>query len=209
VASVCYEQRSGVSRTVRRYDLTSLRRVYDLEKWRQHDYEEQLFKWSILNSETKLYELGSQVGFPYLFLTVPDFQRQPPFNLVFYKNYKILDSRFNTMDLAGLKDSDGHVWTVTPERMRKAVVIQYARKCAFSLVADSCPAGTARSRSGPSEPGNTSESDTILQPWNCEHGNYAELWHSYLPNFRQYRTIGEQKELDTVRCPFFSASFRF
>ena len=62
--------------------------LYDLDAWRLPDanYTEQLLAWTALNRERQLYLLGSQ----------------PPFNLVFYNKYKVLDSRWNVMDLAGL-----------------------------------------------------------------------------------------------------------
>jgi len=63
--------------------------VYDLDAWRKYadqnpknTYQMQLLKWTLLNNDQPLYALGSQ----------------PPFNLVFYRNYFKLDPSWNVMD---------------------------------------------------------------------------------------------------------------
>ena len=62
--------------------------IYDLDAWRKPgtNYTDQLLAWTALNKQRQLYQLGSQ----------------PPFNLVFYNNYRVLDTKWNVMDLAGL-----------------------------------------------------------------------------------------------------------
>ena len=66
--------------------------LYDLDAWRRPgaNYTQQLLAWTALNRQRQLYLLGSQ----------------PPFNLVFYNNYKVLDRKWNVMDLAGLARPD-------------------------------------------------------------------------------------------------------
>jgi len=66
--------------------------LYDLDAWRQPNanYTEQLLAWTALNRQRQLYLLGSQ----------------PPFNLVFYNKYRVLDTKWNVMDLAGLARPD-------------------------------------------------------------------------------------------------------
>ena len=62
--------------------------MYDLDAWRVPgvNYTDELLSWTALNKKRRLYSLGSQ----------------PPFNLVFYNNLKVLDTKWNVMDLAGL-----------------------------------------------------------------------------------------------------------
>eukprot|EP01135_Chromosphaera_perkinsii_P009024 Nk52_evm42s1569 gene=Nk52_evmTU42s1569 len=60
--------------------------LYNMDAWKGKPYEEQLLYWTGLNGHTKLWGLGSQ----------------PPFNLVFYRNYLRLEDKFNMMDLSGL-----------------------------------------------------------------------------------------------------------
>lgn len=85
--------------------------VYDLDMYRQEDYASKLLEWVEINNEHNLYHLGSQ----------------PPVNLVFYRNYKVLDSRFNRMNLAALRQPGPYgkqPYTVPPEELRQAVVVQ-------------------------------------------------------------------------------------
>ena len=65
--------------------------LYDLDAWRLPgaNYTEQLLAWTALNRQRQLYLLGSQ----------------PPFNLVFFNKYTVLDTKWNVMDLAGLTRS--------------------------------------------------------------------------------------------------------
>eukprot|EP01137_Pigoraptor_chileana_P002927 Opistho-2@42431 len=82
--------------------------VYDMRLWRRSNYTAQLFEWTRLNNEKKLYKLGSQ----------------PPFNLVFDRNYKVLDKCWNTMDIAGLHDETGPV-TVSPHTVSNSAVLHW------------------------------------------------------------------------------------
>eukprot|EP00126_Sphaerothecum_destruens_P010580 Sdes_comp20779_c0_seq2m16845 len=66
--------------------------VYNMPQWAGKDYASQLRRWTALNSEFKLWGLGSQ----------------PPFNLVFYRNYHILSDIWNLMDLSGLVNTHTH-----------------------------------------------------------------------------------------------------
>ena len=124
--------------------------VYDLKKWREGDYADRLFAWSTRNSVHQLYKLGSQ----------------PPFNLVFYRNYKILDDRYNIMDIAGLKDvyRDERVpWTRWPENVQNAVVLQYVL---IQLCRNTGTHTSDHSWNG------------VMKPWMCDRGvNYSELWY--------------------------------
>eukprot|EP01137_Pigoraptor_chileana_P023685 Opistho-2@90398 len=80
--------------------------VYDMNKWRRANYTAQLFRWTRLNNERKLYKLGSQ----------------PPFNLVFGRNYKLLDKYWNMMDLAGLSDQYGPTTASAHDVLDSAII---------------------------------------------------------------------------------------
>ena len=57
--------------------------LYDLDAWRANPtYQSELVRWTELNAHTPVYSLGSQ----------------PPFNLVFYRDYFELDPAWNVMD---------------------------------------------------------------------------------------------------------------
>ena len=84
--------------------------LYNLSAWRQADYTAQLLNWTELNKERPLYQLGSQ----------------PPFNLVFYNNFELLDRRFNVMDLAGLYGGAAYEPVTVPyAEMRDAVILHW------------------------------------------------------------------------------------
>ncbi|KEI39460.1 glycosyltransferase family 64 protein [Mixia osmundae IAM 14324] len=83
--------------------------LYDLTQWRDGRFAKELFGWTSANADTKLYSLGSQ----------------PPFNLVFYRNYKVLDDSYNLMDLAGLKDDRKVPITRSAQDVQNAVVLHW------------------------------------------------------------------------------------
>lgn len=89
--------------------------VLDLAAWRRdkanvggssgrgRDYSAELQRWVELNDRSQLYSLGSQ----------------PPFNLVFYRNYAQLDPAWNTMD------AGDPVIHPSPADTRKAKVLHW------------------------------------------------------------------------------------
>eukprot|EP01135_Chromosphaera_perkinsii_P005778 Nk52_evm3s361 gene=Nk52_evmTU3s361 len=85
--------------------------IYNLKEWRKTNYEQELVAWTKANSEIKLWGLGSQ----------------PPFNLVFYKNYFILQDKWNLMDVAGLVHDyvDRIPKTRFSEEFENAVIIHW------------------------------------------------------------------------------------
>ncbi|GAA6004439.1 uncharacterized protein JCM10292_007068 [Rhodotorula paludigena] len=99
--------------------------VYDLKAWREHkpSYTDQLFEWTHHNAVDQLYSLGSQ----------------PPFNLVFYRNYKILDNHWNLMDIAGLHEETAHgnglPSTKLHEQVHNAAILHWKTKY-FPIFAD-------------------------------------------------------------------------
>ncbi|KAM0754820.1 nucleotide-diphospho-sugar transferase [Meredithblackwellia eburnea MCA 4105] len=128
--------------------------VYDMKSWRASSpsFSNQLFEWTRLNNLDRLYSLGSQ----------------PPFNLVFYRNYKILDDRWNLMDIAGLKEDTtyGHglPWTRTRDEVSSAAVIHWNGE---------------------------------IKPWMCGgEGYYSELWTYFFPNYREY--LGNEEIPETM-----------
>ncbi|KAM0751235.1 nucleotide-diphospho-sugar transferase [Meredithblackwellia eburnea MCA 4105] len=118
--------------------------VYDMKAWRTSSpsFSNQLFEWTRLNNQDRLYSLGSQ----------------PPFNLVFYRNYKILDDQWNLMDIAGLREDTaygyGLPWTRTNVEVSNAAVIHWNGE---------------------------------VKPWMCGgEGYYSELWTYFFPTYRDY-----------------------
>lgn len=132
--------------------------VYDLEMWRQRadseetSYTDELFMWSQRNSADQLYSLGSQ----------------PPFNLVFYRNYKVLDDMWNLMDVSGLREETEHglglPWTRHRDEVNGAGVVHW---------------------------------NGLLKPWSCAgEGNYAELWTQFFPDYQDH--LGPDFEQDAA-----------
>ncbi|KAM0755306.1 nucleotide-diphospho-sugar transferase [Meredithblackwellia eburnea MCA 4105] len=127
--------------------------VYDLPSWRTSNpsFADQLFHWTKLNNEDMLYSLGSQ----------------PPFNLVvcffvlikcFLRNYKVLDDKWNLMDIAGLKEEteylEGYPWTRSREEVDSAAILHWNGE---------------------------------LKPWMCGgDGYYSELWTSFFPDYESF-----------------------
>lgn len=121
--------------------------VYDLSAWREKSspsYTDELFEWTRRNSLDKLYSLGSQ----------------PPFNLVFYRNYKTLDDRWNLMDLAGLREDTaeyglGMPWTRSRDEVDSAAVLHW---------------------------------NGLIKPWSCGGGEgyYAEMWTRFFPDYQDF-----------------------
>ncbi|KAL8281042.1 hypothetical protein RQP46_006721 [Phenoliferia psychrophenolica] len=118
--------------------------VYDLGAWRSSSpsFTDQLFHWTRLNSEDKLYSLGSQ----------------PPFNLVFYRNYKVLDDKWNLMDIAGLREETDHgrgqPWTRSRDEVASSAVLHW---------------------------------NGAVKPWMCNgEGYYSELWTAYFPDYKDF-----------------------
>lgn len=85
--------------------------VYNITLWKQYNYSVQLSEWVKLHSQKHIFGTGSQ----------------PPFNLVFYKNYKQLSSAFNLMYLCcSTKTTEpNHVRTVPELSMKKAVIVHW------------------------------------------------------------------------------------
>jgi hypothetical protein len=77
--------------------------------WRKNNYTNELFNWDKQNANLKLWYLGSQ----------------PPFNLVFYRNYKLLADEWNLMDLAGLKGPLGVPETRKPNEVSSAKILHW------------------------------------------------------------------------------------
>jgi lipopolysaccharide biosynthesis glycosyltransferase len=87
--------------------------VCDLEKWREHKYSRELASWTRINLKSKLYGLGAQ----------------PPFNFVFYRRYLRTPDFVNLMDLAGLKDKNGLPITAERNLIQKPAILHWNGVC--------------------------------------------------------------------------------
>eukprot|EP01135_Chromosphaera_perkinsii_P006651 Nk52_evm53s554 gene=Nk52_evmTU53s554 len=82
--------------------------LYNLRKWREGKYEDELMRWMALNGQKKLWGLGTQ----------------PAFNLVFYQNFDVLDEAWN-LNIGNEKDSNNHPLTRTKTDVEEAAILHW------------------------------------------------------------------------------------